>query len=94
MAHKLAGGSTKNGRDSIAKRLGVKAFAGQSVTAGSVIVRQRGNKFFAGDNVGTGRDHTLFALSDGVVAFTEKRMTKFDGRVFRDKLVHIVPKEA
>jgi large subunit ribosomal protein L27 len=72
MAHKKAGGSTKNGRDSIAKRLGVKRFGGQSVLAGNIIVRQRGTKFHAGDNMGIGKDHTLFALSDGKVQFETK----------------------
>lgn len=65
MAHKKAGGSTRNGRDSEAKRLGVKRFGGEAVLAGSIIVRQRGTKFHAGTNVGCGRDHTLFALTDG-----------------------------
>ncbi len=69
MASKKAGGSTKNGRDSNPKMLGVKAFGGQTVTAGSIIVRQRGTKFHAGRNVGIGRDHTLFALIEGVVEF-------------------------
>lgn len=69
MAHKKAGGSTKNGRDSISKRLGVKRFGGQDVLAGNIIVRQRGTKFHPGDNMGIGRDHTLFALSDGKVQF-------------------------
>jgi large subunit ribosomal protein L27 len=72
MAHKKAGGSTKNGRDSISKRLGVKRFGGQDVLAGSIIVRQRGTKFHAGDNMGIGKDHTLFALSDGKVLFETK----------------------
>ena len=72
MAHKKAGGSTKNGRDSISKRLGVKRFGGQDVLAGSIIVRQRGTKFHAGDNMGIGRDHTLFALADGKVQFEVK----------------------
>ena len=65
MAHKKAGGSTRNGRDSNAKRLGVKRFGGESVTAGNIIVRQRGTRFHAGDNVGRGKDHTLFATADG-----------------------------
>jgi large subunit ribosomal protein L27 len=69
MASKKAGGSTKNGRDSNPKMLGVKAFGGEKVTVGSIIVRQRGTKFHAGKNVGIGRDHTLFALADGVVQF-------------------------
>ena len=69
MAHKKGQGSVKNGRDSVSKRLGVKEFGGQFVTAGSIIVRQRGSKFLAGINVGTGRDWTLFALTDGKVKF-------------------------
>ena len=72
MAHKKAGGSTRNGRDSESKRLGVKRFGGESVLAGNIIVRQRGTKFHAGDNVGCGKDHTLFALSDGRVQFDVK----------------------
>ena len=69
MAHKKGQGSVRNGRDSASKRLGVKRFGGEVVTAGSILVRQRGTKFIAGLNVGTGRDWTLFALSDGKVAF-------------------------
>lgn len=69
MAHKKAGGSSRNGRDSQAKRLGVKAFGGEIVPAGSIIVRQRGTRFHPGTNVGIGRDHTLFALVDGQVSF-------------------------
>ena len=69
MAHKKGQGSVRNGRDSVSKRLGVKAFGGEFVTAGSIIVRQRGTKFEAGQNVGTGRDWTLFALKDGKVNF-------------------------
>ena len=69
MAHKKGQGSVRNGRDSVSKRLGVKAFGGEVVTAGSIIVRQRGTKFVAGSNVGTGRDWTLFALTDGKVTF-------------------------
>lgn len=72
MAQKKGGGSTRNGRDSQPKMLGVKAFGGQVVPAGSIIVRQRGTRFHAGPNVGTGRDHTLFALVDGTVSFTIK----------------------
>lgn len=71
MAHKKAGGSTKNGRDSISKRLGVKRFGGQFVKAGEIIVRQRGSSFHAGENVGQGKDYTLFALADGFVQFKE-----------------------
>ena len=69
MAHKKAAGSTRNGRDSESKRLGVKMFGGQAVRAGNILVRQRGTRFHAGENVGLGRDHTLFAKADGVVKF-------------------------
>jgi large subunit ribosomal protein L27 len=73
MAHKKGGGSSRNGRDSVSKRLGVKRFGGESVTAGSIIIRQRGTRFSAGQNVGTGRDWTLFALIDGKVQFDRVR---------------------
>jgi large subunit ribosomal protein L27 len=69
MAHKKAGGSSRNGRDSNPKMLGVKIFGGQAIEAGNIIVRQRGTQFHPGDNVGMGRDHTLFALADGQVSF-------------------------
>lgn len=72
MAHKKAGGSTRNGRDSESKRLGVKRYGGESVLAGNILVRQRGTRFHAGDNVGVGRDHTLFAKADGKVSFDVK----------------------
>ena len=72
MAHKKAGGSTRNGRDSESKRLGVKHFGGEQVAAGNIIVRQRGTRFHAGTNVGVGRDHTLFAKADGRVKFETK----------------------
>ena len=72
MAQKKGGGSTRNGRDSKPKMLGVKAFGGQTVSAGSIIVRQRGTKFHAGTNVGVGKDHTLYALVDGQVKFAVK----------------------
>lgn len=78
MAQKKAGGTTKNGRDSPGQRLGVKRFGGEIVLAGNILVRQRGTKFHAGRNVGLGKDHTLFALIDGQVAFQTKR----DGRTF------------
>ncbi|MCH4892072.1 MULTISPECIES: 50S ribosomal protein L27 [unclassified Sphingomonas] len=74
MAHKKAGGSSRNGRDSAGRRLGVKKFGGQEVVAGNIIVRQRGTKFYPGTNVGMGKDHTLFALTDGRVAFHEGRL--------------------
>ncbi|MEM1110622.1 MAG: 50S ribosomal protein L27 [Pseudomonadota bacterium] len=72
MAHKKAGGSTRNGRDSESKRLGVKRFGGEDVLAGNIIVRQRGTRFHAGPNVGIGKDHTLFATADGKVEFVTK----------------------
>ncbi|GMV54513.1 MAG: 50S ribosomal protein L27 [Betaproteobacteria bacterium] len=87
MAHKKAGGSSRNGRDSESKRLGVKRFGGQIVDAGEIIVRQRGTEFHAGDNVGIGRDHTLFAKSAGTVRFSVK------GAMQR-RLVSIQPLEA
>ena len=72
MAHKKAGGSSRNGRDSQSKRLGVKRFGGEKVSAGSILVRQRGTKFHPGENVGCGKDHTLFAKVDGKVSFIKK----------------------
>ncbi|MBI1264228.1 MAG: 50S ribosomal protein L27 [Alphaproteobacteria bacterium] len=72
MAHKKAGGSSRNGRDSEGRRLGVKKFGGQEVVAGNIIVRQRGTKYYPGDNVGIGKDHTLFALTEGRVEFRTK----------------------
>jgi large subunit ribosomal protein L27 len=78
MAHKKAGGSSRNGRDSAGQRLGIKIFGGEQVTAGNIIARQRGTKWHPGRNVGLGRDHTLFALIDGSVQF----QTKTKGRVF------------
>ena len=83
MAHKKAGGSSRNGRDSAGRRLGVKKFGGQIVIPGNIIVRQRGTKWHPGDNVGLGKDHTLFALTDGQVAFR-------DGKLGR-KYVHVMP---
>jgi len=72
MAHKKAGGSTRNGRDSESKRLGVKMYGGEAVIAGNIIIRQRGTEYRAGQNVGMGRDHTLFAKADGHIKFEEK----------------------
>jgi large subunit ribosomal protein L27 len=77
MAHKKAGGSSRNGRDSAGRRLGVKKFGGELVIPGNIIVRQRGTKFHAGDNVGIGTDHTIFALVKGRVAFTHKALRSF-----------------
>lgn len=84
MAHKKAGGSSRNGRESHSKRLGVKRFGGQLIPAGSIIIRQRGTQFHAGDNVGMGKDHTLFAKVDGKVEFCVKGAHK-------RKTVNIVP---
>jgi large subunit ribosomal protein L27 len=83
MAHKKAGGSSRNGRDSAGKRLGVKLYGGQAAIAGNVIIRQRGSEYNAGSNVGMGRDHTLFALADGKVTFT----TGYKNR----RYVHVLP---
>ena len=73
MAHKKAGGSSRNGRDSAGRRLGVKKFGGEAVMPGNIIVRQRGTKVYAGDNVGMGKDHTLFATAEGKVQFSRKK---------------------
>ena len=78
MAHKKAGGSSRNGRDSAGRRLGVKKFGGEAVVPGNIIIRQRGTKYHPGDNVGMGKDHTIFALVDGKVAFK----TKSGGRTY------------
>ena len=86
MAHKKAGGSTRNGRDSEAKRLGVKMYGGQAIIPGNIIVRQRGTQFHAGYGVGMGKDHTLYALCDGIVEFQKKK----EGKSF----VSILPVEA
>lgn len=77
MAHKKGGGTSRNGRDSAAQRLGVKAFAGQTVPAGSIIVRQRGTRFRAGENAGMGTDHTIFAKVTGRIVFTQKAAGRF-----------------
>lgn len=84
MAHKKAGGSTRNGRDSESKRLGVKRFGGEEVSAGSIIVRQRGTRFHAGLNAGVGKDHTIFATANGRVQFVQKGP-------YKRKFVDIVP---
>ena len=86
MAHKKSGGSSRNGRDSAGRRLGVKKYGGENVLAGNILVRQRGTKFWAGDNVGMGRDHTLFATVTGAVKFITKR----DDRTY----VTVVPAQA
>ena len=79
MAHKKGGGSSKNGRDSNSKRLGIKRFGGQVVKAGEIIVRQRGTKFYPGENTGLGKDHTIFATVEGSVVFTERGGRKYIG---------------
>lgn len=90
MAHTKAGGSTKLGRESESKRLGVKLFAGQKVSAGEIIIRQRGSKYLAGDNVRRGSDDTLYAAIDGVIKFKTKRKIKFDGNKRSVKMVEVV----
>ncbi|MFA6991938.1 MAG: 50S ribosomal protein L27 [Candidatus Gracilibacteria bacterium] len=92
MSHKKAGGSTKNGRDSVAKRLGVKVFGGEAVKAGGIIIRQRGTKYMPGNNVRMGRDHTIFSIVTGVVEFNEKSFKKYDGRIFKDTVVNVKSK--
>ena len=90
MAHKKAGGSSRNGRDSAGQRLGVKVFGGQAIEAGNIIVRQRGTQFHPGENVGMGKDHTLFALRDGKVAFREG----FKRRTYVSVIAADVPEDA
>lgn len=90
MSTKKAGGTTENGRDSRAKRLGVKLFAGQTTKAGGIIIRQKGSKYFPGQNVGVGSDFTIFALKDGVVSFQEKKRRRFDGSVRVQTYVNVV----
>ncbi|MFA6528562.1 MAG: 50S ribosomal protein L27 [Candidatus Gracilibacteria bacterium] len=90
MSHKKAGGSSRNGRDSNAKRLGIKAFGGETVTAGSILVRQKGTKVHPGKNVGVGVDFTLFALKDGKVEFQEKKQMKYDRRIFKNTIVSVI----
>ena len=91
MAHRKAGGTAKNLRDSNAQYLGVKITDGEKVRIGMVIVRQRGTKVIPGKNVGLGKDHTLFALTDGTVAFRDTRKTDFTGKISRHKKVDIIP---
>ncbi len=86
MAHKKAGGSSRNGRDSESKRLGVKVYGGQAINAGSIIVRQRGTRVHAGENVGMGKDHTLYALTNGHVKFAIKGAAK-------KQIVQVIPAE-
>ena len=90
MAHKKAQWSTSNGRDSNAKRLGVKLFGGQKVIAGNIIIRQKGNKYYHSEGVSQGKDFTLFAVADGTVKFFEKKKTQYDGRKYIKTYVSIV----
>lgn len=90
MAHRKAGGSAKNLRDSNPKYLGTKLGDGQSAKTGAIIVRQRGTKICAGENVGLGKDHTLFALADGTVKFREARKIRFDGDSIKKKFVDVL----
>lgn len=91
MAHKKAAGSTRLGRDSQAQRLGVKIFGDQFVTAGGIIIRQRGTKFHPGENVSRGGDDTLYALKTGNVRFQEKKVVAFNGNKDRRRFVHVTP---
>ncbi|MFH1979381.1 MAG: 50S ribosomal protein L27 [Patescibacteria group bacterium] len=91
MAHTKSGGSTKNTRDSNAQYLGVKIHDGQTAQAGAILVRQRGNKIWPGENVKEGKDHTLFSTADGKVKFSRKRKTKFDGKNRRVGIVSVIP---
>lgn len=91
MSHKKAGGSTRNGRDSVAKRLGVKLYGGQTAVAGNIIIRQRGTQYFPGKNTKLGKDYTIYATVDGLVSYTEKKLKKFDGRIYKNKIVNVIP---
>lgn len=89
MAHRKAGGSTRLGRDSIAKRLGTKVTTGQKVNAGAILIRQRGTKFHAGENVSKGADDTLYAVKSGLVSFVTKKVKKYDGKLKSTKFVTV-----
>ena len=91
MAHKKSAGTTKNGRDSNPKFLGIKIAPGARARTGSILVRQRGTDILPGKNVGLGKDHTLFALVNGVVSLAYKRKTNFDNSVSRKKIMHVLP---
>ncbi len=90
MAHKKAQWSTSNGRDSNAKRLGVKLFGGQKAVSGNIILRQKGNKYWPAEWVSQGKDFTLFATTEGIVTFSEKKRRRYDGRVYKDIYVSVV----
>ncbi len=91
MAHKKSGGSASNLKDSPGKRLGVKIQDGQFAKAGAILIRQRGTKYHAGNNVKVGKDHTLFATTNGFVKFTTKKLKKFNQKLKSAKIIHIVP---
>lgn len=91
MAHKKAGGSTANGRDSVSKRRGVKRYGGQVVSAGEILIRQKGYWYRPGKNTIVGKDWTIHAQIDGVVAFSQKRIEKFNGRRERATIIHVEP---
>ncbi len=91
MAHKKAGGSTSNNRDSVSKRLGVKVFGNQKIAKGEIIVRQHGTKFSPGKNVAVGGDSTLYALTTGMVKFQKKMVRKFHGNLRKTRIVHVEP---
>ncbi len=93
MAHKKAGGSTRLGRDSEAKRLGVKKYGLQTVKAGNIIVRQRGSRYRAGENVGVGKDYTLYALADGKVVFKKKLLKSYDALLKSHQIVSVIPED-
>ena len=90
MAHRKAGGSAKNLRDSKPKYLGTKLYAGEKAKAGSILIRQRGTKIMPGRNVGVGKDHTLFALKEGIVSFKNKRKIHFDGKKIIKKVIEVL----
>jgi len=90
MAHKKAGGSTRNGRDSNSKRLGVKLSDGQFAKSGAIIIRQRGTKYHPGENVKIGKDDTLFATAQGLVKFTTRKLMKFNSKLKESKIVNVV----
>ncbi len=90
MAQRKAAGTAKNLRDSNPKYLGLKKGSGEAVVAGNILVRQRGTKYLAGKNVGMGKDHTLFALKDGTLTFTEKRQAKFDNTITKKKVINVL----
>ena len=92
MAHKKGVGSSKNGRESESKRLGVKIFGGQAAIAGNIIVRQRGTKFHPGENVRRGEDDTLYSIKDGFVKFTKKKVKDFTGKIVKRRFVSVIDK--